>query len=103
MGPSFYSILINGLLRTFKIGIGIDFFSINPVHIDDFAIALFDFKVLKIMLFQHIDDTLPCIQSFQTFNYIYLPIFDDQFNGEESFVPYHIQHLDFGAGQSQGF
>lgn len=55
------------------------------------------------MLFQHIDDTFPSLESFQAYDDIDLPIFDDRLDGQEPFVPYHIQHLAFGAGQSQGF
>jgi hypothetical protein len=45
-----------------------DFFPEYPVHTNDFAVTLFDFKVLKIVLFQHIDDTFPCSESFQSFD-----------------------------------
>jgi len=71
-----------------------DFLPEYPVHADDLAVTLFDFQILKIVLFQHIDDTFSRSKSFQPFDDIYLPVFDDQFDGQESFVPYHFQYLD---------
>ena len=78
----------------------VDLFSKDPVHTDDLTITLFDLQILKIMLFQHIDDTLTCVQSFQTFNGIDLPVLDDHFDGQEPFAAYHLQYLDLGRGQS---
>tara|TARA_R110000822_G_scaffold147875_1_gene286838 strand:- start:117 stop:470 length:354 start_codon:yes stop_codon:yes gene_type:complete len=58
-----------------------DFFPEYPVHTYDLTIALLNFQILKIMLFQHIDDTFARMYPFQSFDDIDLAIFDDQLNG----------------------
>ena len=96
----FYSMLMSCWLTTFVFYGWDDFFPKYPVYTDDLTIALFDFQILKIMLLQNVDDTLSRMYSFQTFDYIDLPIFDDQFDGQEPLVPYHLQYLYLGGGQS---
>jgi len=68
-------------LTTFGIVRGMDFFLEYPVHTNNLTVALLDFQILKIMLFQHIDNTFARSESFQTFDYIDLPIFDNQLDG----------------------
>jgi len=50
--------------------------------------ALLDFQILKIVLFQDIYYALSRIQSFQALYYIDLSILDDQFDGQKPLVPY---------------
>jgi len=53
-----------------------DFLPEYPVHADDLAVTLFDFQILKIVLFQHIDDTFPSFESFKSFYDIHFSVLD---------------------------
>ena len=56
----FYPLIISSWLTTFRFDGRDDFFPVNSVYTDDLTITLLDFQILKIMLFQHIDNTLSC-------------------------------------------
>jgi len=76
MKSIFYSIIMSCWSTTFNFVTGVDLFLEYPIYTDDLTVTLFDFQILKIMLFQNVDDTLSSIYSFQAFDYIDLPIFD---------------------------